>query len=78
MLFIDITEHTYMYVRVLLWIRQKNVSFGDVANFRIIWHKIPCVVELSLYFHYQVPYVAVARTVTMTIAMFRWYLIHVT
>jgi len=58
--------------------KQKTASFGNIANFKIIWHKIPYAVELSLYFHYLFPYVAVARTVTMTIAMFRWYLIHVT
>jgi len=78
MFFVDIIEHTHLYLYMLLWIRQKNFSFGNIANFMIIWHKIPRAVELSLYFHYQVPYVAVARTVAMTIAMFRWYLIHVT
>jgi len=74
--FANIIKHTH--VCVLLWTRQKTISFGNIVNFRIIWHKVPCVVDLSLYFHYQVSYVTVARTVTMTIAMFRWCLIHVT
>jgi hypothetical protein len=47
MLIVDIIELTH--VCVFLWIRQKTASFGNKANFRIIWHMNPRAVELSVY-----------------------------